>query len=135
MRFRSIRPKDRLGRKGEKAAIAFLERKGYRILEQNLRLDPFGELDLVAEDGECLVFIEVKTRKSDADGGAVEAVGMKKRRSLHRLAMAYMNRRNRPECPMRFDVVAITWPEKAAPRIDHYRDAFDIPPPLKTDNK
>lgn len=121
-----MRPKDRLGRAGERLAVEWLQSRGLRILECNRLIGP-GELDIVARDGDCLVFVEVKTRHGDDGGGAAAAVGESKRRSLYRSAQVYVSCNALDGLPMRFDVIAVTWPENEEPRIEHFRDAFDIP--------
>ena len=121
---RSTKQKDRLGRRGERIAIRTLRAKGYRILDRNIRL-PGGELDLVAFDGEYVVFVEVKTRRSRTAGGAVEAVSRSKRRRMRRLAESYLSRKRLDDRPARFDLVAITWADgHPTPEVEHLVDAF-----------
>ena len=85
-----------------------------------------GEFDLVAVDGRTVVFVEVKTRESHEAGHPVEAVDADKQARLTRLALAYLKRHDLLECPARFDVVAITWPERAGkPQIEHFANAFE----------
>ena len=76
---------------GEDAAVEALRRRGYRVLARNVRLRR-GELDVVAEEGGDLVFVEVKSRRSVAYGTPAEAVGFQKQRTLVRLAAAYLAR-------------------------------------------
>lgn len=96
----------RVGREGEEAAAAFLCARGYRILERNVRFRT-GELDLVAEEGGYLVFVEVKTRRSARCGHAAEAVTAAKQRRLLKLAAIYLAGRRGPVPPCRFDVVTV----------------------------
>lgn len=96
----------RIGRAGELAALALLVVKGYRLRHRNWRA-PFGELDLVLEHGETIVFVEVKTRSSDLFGGATGAFGRPKRAAVARTAAAYLSRYGLWERPCRFDLVAI----------------------------
>jgi putative endonuclease len=113
-----------LGNRGERAAARYLRRLGYRIIARQYA-SPFGEIDLVCLDGETLVFVEVKTRRSLAAGHPSEAVTAEKRRQLTRAALAYLKRHNRLEAPARFDVVAVVWPEdRSQPQIEHYKNAF-----------
>lgn len=95
-----------VGRAGEEAAAAYLAGLGYRILERNLRFRS-GELDLVAEEGGFLVFVEVKTRRGTGFGTAAEAVTAEKRRRLVKLASLYLARRGGAPPPCRFDVVTV----------------------------
>ena len=111
------------GRKGENLAVEYLTRNGLRLKERNYRTR-FGEIDLIFEDGDTLVFVEVKTRTSDAFADPFEAVGPQKRRRLTRTALAYMKARTRRDRSARFDVVSIVLNGEAA-RIEHVPDAFD----------
>lgn len=113
-----------LGNQGERKAAGFLRKQGFRILARQYA-NRFGEIDLIARDGDCLVFIEVKTRRSDAAGRPVEAVDVQKQRKLTQTAMAYLKRRGLLETRCRFDVVSIIWPEGSkTPEITHYKNAF-----------
>ena len=108
------------GRTAEARAARFLTARGYRIVDRNVR-SPLGELDLVAYDGDDLVFVEVRSRADDSTGRAEETVGPGKQRQLVRVATAYLVDRA-PRCDTcRFDVVAITGDE-----IDLFRDAFRV---------
>ena len=112
------------GNKGERAAARFLKRKGYRILARNAR-NRLGEIDLIALDGETLVFVEVKTRRSHGAGHPAEAVGASKQQQLTRAALSWLKSRNLLEHRCRFDVVAITWQPKGDPVIEHLVHAFE----------
>jgi putative endonuclease len=114
-----------LGRRGENAAARYLSRRGYVIVARGNR-DAIGEIDLVAVEGRTLVFIEVKTRTTQDAGHPADAVDAQKQRRLTRLALAYMKRHDLLENPARFDVIAITWPDKAnRPLIEHFQNAFE----------
>lgn len=114
-----------LGNKGERLAARFLKQQGYRILARQHRT-ALGEIDLIALDGECVVFVEVKTRRSSDAGHPAEAVGHHKQSQLTRLALAYLKRHNLLDHAARFDVVAIVWSqEKQPPEIVHYKNAFE----------
>ena len=114
-----------LGRRGEDAAARFLRRRGYLILERSSRSKP-GELDLVALDGQTIVFVEVKTRRQSETGHPAEAVTLDKQRRLTRLAVTWLKRHRLLEQPARFDVVAITWPDDGhRPTIEHFPNAFE----------
>lgn len=113
-----------LGDAGERRAARYLRAQGYRILARQYRT-AFGEIDLIALDGQCIVFVEVKTRRSRAAGLPEEAVDGAKQAQLTRLALAYLKRRGLLDRAARFDVVAILWSEGARePQIVHYRNAF-----------
>ena len=118
-----LKPKP-LGRRGEDAAARYLRRCGYIILARGHR-DNIGELDLVAVDGRTVVFIEVKTRTTHDAGHPADAVDEAKQRRLTRLALSYMKRHDLLECSARFDVVAVTWPARGRPTIEHFKSAFE----------
>ena len=99
-------PAKGLGPFGESWAKAYLEGLGYRVLAVNFRC-ALGEIDLVAEEGGELVFIEVKTRRNIAFGYPEEQLSSSKKRRLVKLAQWYLKRYRRKERPARFDVVAI----------------------------
>lgn len=97
----------RVGREGEEAAARFLEGRGYRIVARNVRFR-HGEIDIVAEDEGALVFVEVKTRRSDRFGTAAEAVNGAKQRQLVALASLYLaGLRSGTDRACRFDVVSV----------------------------
>jgi len=114
------------GDRGERAAARHLKRQGMRIIARQHR-SRLGEIDLIAFDAGRVVFVEVKTRKSDAAGRPEEAVTAAKQRQLTRLALEYLKRRRwLGKKSARFDVVAITWPHGSRrPEIAHFRDAFE----------
>ena len=97
----------KLGGRYEALAAKYLQSRGYEILEQNYRCR-FGEVDLIAKDGDYLTFIEVKYRRGPAQGGALAAVTPKKQRTLAKVAVFYLSsRQKRLDLPCRFDVVGI----------------------------
>jgi len=114
-----------LGHQGERAAEKHLRRKGYKIVARGLR-SRVGELDLVAVDGRTIVFVEVKTRRSQQSGHPSESVDEHKQRRVTRAALAFLKRHGLLEYRCRFDVVAIIWPEGSKrPQIEHYQSAFE----------
>ena len=111
------------GRRGEELAARYLVAHGFRILQHRFRTRS-GEIDLVAEEGETLAFIEVKTRSSAACGRPAEAVDRRKQARLTRAAEVYLARTGQYDAACRFDVVEV-WDEPGGEcRIDHIRDAF-----------
>lgn len=112
------------GNRGERAAVRFLKARGYRVLARQVR-NRLGEIDVIAADGDWIVFVEVKTRQSDAKGRPVEAVTLDKQRQLTRAALAWLKSRQLLDRRCRFDVIAITWREPDAPVIEHYIHAFE----------
>ena len=116
------------GRVAEDRAVAWLRRRGYRPVARNVR-NAGGELDLVAEDGDTLCFVEVKARGQNAFGGAVVAVDWKKRRRLIRAARAFLA--VHPwDGPCRFDVLAMDLEGGAGDgdgaRFTLLKDAFQV---------
>jgi putative endonuclease len=109
------------GRVAEEAAASWLAEQGYRILERNHR-NQAGEIDLVAEDGETLCFLEVKARADTLHGPALAAVGPRKRRRVARAAALYLALRG-VEPPCRFDVLAME-SEGGRWRFTLVKDAF-----------
>ncbi len=117
------RERQACGREGETRAAAFLAARGFTILARNVRA-PAGEIDLVALDGDTLVFCEIRTRRSRRQGGALESVTPRKQRQVVRVAEWFLA--GHPELharPMRFDVVAIDVCGDAL-AIAHVPDAF-----------
>ncbi len=94
------------GRVGEDAAVRTLVARGYVVLERNARTKR-GELDVVALDGDVLVFVEVRSRKDDAFGGAAATVDGRKQARVVRAAWSWLVRVPQPWPRCRFDVVAI----------------------------
>ena len=111
-----------LGRRGERAAERYLRRIGYRIVARNFRAAG-AEIDLVAIDGETLVFVEVKTRSSRAAGAPEEAVDERKQKQMRRAAEAFARRYRADEIEMRFDIVAVDASGKRL-EIELLRNAF-----------
>ena len=112
---------------GEAQAERALRQKGYAILGRRVHVGRRDELDLVARDGAVLVFVEVKTRKTEAFGRPGEAVNHAKRHYLSRAAVRYIKHlRQRPNA-FRFDVVEVIGTvDTPAPRIRHIENAFPL---------
>ncbi len=112
------------GNQGERLAAKTLQAKGYRILARNCR-SRWGEIDLIARDGNTIVFVEVKTRSQDDRGRPEEAVTITKQRQISRAASAWLqlHKLNHHRC--RFDVISIVWRTGEPPLIDHYQSAFE----------
>ena len=114
--------RQRLGTAGEDIACAELERLGYRILERNYR-SRFGEIDIVAQEDDTVVFVEVKTKTSGDFGDPVEEVTAQKQRQIVSMGEEYYSFRCRPDTQCRFDVVSVDLSVMPA-RITVYQDAF-----------
>jgi putative endonuclease len=115
--------RQRLGVSGEALAADHLRGLGYRIVAADVRT-PLGQLDLVARDGETLVFVEVKARAGTGFGLPQEAVGWQKMRKLRQLAAYYLQRQPHPG-PVRFDVVGLVVKEGRVLRLDHVKNAIE----------
>lgn len=118
-----------LGARGEDLAASFLKKNGYRILDRNYRC-ALGEIDIVARDGDVLVFVEVKTKSSrNFAPPQLSVTGLKKKRMV-RLSSEYLSKKGLREVDCRFDVVAITEAGGGGRHsIELIRDAFRIDGP------
>jgi putative endonuclease len=113
-----------LAREGEAAAREYLERRGVRILVRNFACAA-GEIDLIGRHGDALVFIEVKTRTSNAFGPPHLAVHRRKQRQIARAAQWFLAQQRMPEVLCRFDVLAVLVPRRGGPpRIEWVQNAF-----------
>ncbi|HUT72966.1 MAG TPA: YraN family protein [Desulfatiglandales bacterium] len=113
-----------LGKFGEDLARNRLKDLGYRVLETNYRC-PLGEIDLIARDGETLVFVEIKTRRNQPSSLAKEAVHKRKQVQLSKAALAYMKHKNLWGSKARFDVVAIGVSD-GKKEVEIIQDAFEL---------
>jgi len=111
-----------LGLDGEDIACRALEARGYRILARRYRTR-IGEIDVVARQGACMVFVEVKTRRDGRFGDPAAAVTAEKQRRLAVMASDYLARHRLERAPARFDVVAVTTAD-GRPRVEVIVDAF-----------
>jgi putative endonuclease len=110
------------GKRGEDLACEELRQRGYAILERRFRTR-FGEIDIVARDGQIIAFVEVKARSNSKFGTPLESITWQKRQRLGRMAAQYLSWKGLHRAGCRFDVVAIT--EEAGTRIEVIRNAFD----------
>ena len=109
-----------IGRDGEKIAAEYLRNNGYRIVEKNYK-NRFGEIDVIAKEGQTVVFVEVKTRKTSSYGTPSSAVDSKKQQRMGKAAVTYLTEKRLIHHPVRFDVVSICDGE-----IEVIRDAFEL---------
>ena len=117
----------RRGTRGETLACRFLRRQGYKILYRNFRGRRGGEIDIVCRDDDTLVFVEVKTRKSEDFGRPFEAIRADQRKRITRGGLAWLRMLNNPDILFRFDVVEVIIPEDAKPRLEVIKNAFQLP--------
>ncbi len=113
------------GREGESAAIAFLKKKGYRILEKNFR-SKVGEIDIIAEQAGVIVFIEVKARSDHEFGHPFDALTPTKQKKIVQTAQSFLARKRIVDKPMRFDVVALTSDPHGSWKIELLENAFQV---------
>lgn len=113
-----------LGDRGEIIAADFLAGQGYQVLEKKLRA-PFGELDLIVQKDQILIFVEVKTRSTVQLGLPEEAVDLPKQKQMTRLAEWYFQKNSLHHMKMRFDVIAILYDGRSEPQIRHIQNAFE----------
>ncbi len=111
-----------LGERGENVAARFLRDKGLKVLLRNYRC-PLGEIDIIARDGDVLVFVEVKTRTAD-EPTPEDQVNHHKQHQLSKVAKTYLSRYGAAQPPARFDVVAVIWADGADPVVRHTPSAF-----------
>ena len=116
--------RQQLGESGEDLACRELAARGYAILARRYRTR-HGEIDVVARDGETIVFVEVRLKTTGEFGSAAESVTPWKQRRVAAMAVDYLARNHLTDRPCRFDVVAIDILERGAPRITVIQSAFD----------
>ena len=120
--YDQFHPKLSLGDRGEIQAERFLLRSGWIIIARSYSTD-LGEIDLIAVNGESLVFVEVKTRSSLERGLPEDAIDSDKIRRISQMAQQYLHH----QTSIRFDVISILWAEDESPQLKHYKNAFQAP--------
>lgn len=109
-----------IGKKHENEAVNFLKNSGYKIIEQNFKLLPIGEIDIIAKDKNTIVFVEVKYRKNNLFGSPSQFVNKSKQQKITRTALCYI-KKNNIKSDIRFDVISICDSE-----IEHIKNAFCV---------
>jgi putative endonuclease len=113
-----------LGRRGELVAERYLLKQGYWIIDHSFG-EKVGEIDLIASDGNSVIFVEVKARTSDVAGDPTEAVDLEKQRHITQTARLFAVKNRLENSSMRFDVISILWPDLSkSPNIKHFQNAF-----------
>ena len=120
----------RRGELGERAAKKFLQKLGLKFLAANFRSDR-GEIDLIFRDGDCLVFIEVKTRSSEGWTRPAAAVDARKKKLLSLTALDYLRRLKNPEVKFRFDIVEVLLADGVVKEIRHLPNTFTLSKPYR----
>ena len=118
------------GAKGERWARRYLRRRGLKFLTANFR-SRRGEIDLIFRDGDCLVFVEVKTRSSEAWTRPAAAVNAERQRRLSHAAMDYLKLLRNPPVRFRFDVVEVLLRDGGLREIRHLPNTFPLSPPYR----
>jgi putative endonuclease len=118
------------GKLGEREAKRYLQRLGLKFLVANYSAGR-SEIDLIFRDQTCLVFVEVKTRSSEAWTRPAAAVNAKKRRLLSRAALQYLHRIRDPEVPIRFDIVEVLLADGTVREIRHLPNTFSLSSPYR----
>jgi len=118
--------RDALGRRGEDEAAKYLRSRGYRIVGRRERVLR-GDIDIVALDDRCVVFVEVRSKSDTRHGHPAETVGPAKQRRIAELATAYIRRHRLEDCQVRIDVVTVLFPAGGPPVVEHYQNAFESP--------
>ncbi len=114
-----------LGQEGESAAIDFLKKKSYRILEKNFR-SKLGEIDIIAEQNGVIIFIEVKARSNHEFGHPFTALTPAKQKKIIQTAQGFLAQKRIVNKPVRFDVVALTAESSNSWKIELLEDAFQL---------
>jgi putative endonuclease len=120
----------RRGELGERAAKRHLQKLGLKFLTANFRSER-GEIDLVFRDGDCLIFIEVKTRSSEGWSRPAAAVNARKRRLLSQTALDYLRLLKNPEVKTRFDIVEVLLADGDVREIRHLPNTFSLSKPYR----
>jgi putative endonuclease len=120
----------RRGRLGERAAKKFLRRQGLKFLAANFRSQR-GEIDLILRDGDCLAFVEVKTRSSGGWTRPAAAVNAQRRRRLSQAALDYLQLLKNPPVKIRFDIVEVLLTDGKAHEIRHLPNTFAMTKPFR----
>jgi putative endonuclease len=118
------------GEVGERAAKKHLQQLGLKFLTANFH-SPRGEIDLVFREGDCLVFVEVKTRSSESWTRPAAAVNAHKRRLLSQTALDYLKRLKNPPVKIRFDIVEVLLKEGEVSEVRHLPNTFAMPKPYR----
>jgi putative endonuclease len=120
----------RRGELGERAAKKYLQQQGLKFLAANFRSER-GEIDLIFRDGDCLAFIEVKTRSSEDWARPAAAVNAERRRRLSRAALDYLRLLKDPQVKIRFDIVEVLLADGEIREIRHLPDTFAMAKPFR----
>ncbi len=111
-----------LGSRAEKLALNFLKKQGLKLIQKNYSCR-YGEIDIVMQDSDYLVFVEVRYRKSMQFGGALASIDQRKQQKLRNSAEHYLNHHKKVDTPCRFDILCING-DLRKPQMDWIQNAF-----------
>ncbi len=111
-----------VGNRGESLAEDYIKRKGYKIIHRNYRCK-LGEIDIIAKDGDTIVFIEVRTKQNENFGSPQDSVTSTKISKISKTALNFIQEKNLSGYSYRFDFIAITF-SQGKPNIEHIENAF-----------
>jgi len=114
--------KQLLGRQSEDLAARYLQKNGYKIITKNYSCRQ-GEIDIIAQEKDILVFVEVRSKQNQRHGLPIETIDKNKQMKIRKAAANYLYHQGKNDCYCRFDVVAVLW-ENNTSQISLYRDAF-----------
>jgi putative endonuclease len=120
----------RRGELGERAAKKYLQKQGLKFLTANFRSER-GEIDLIFRDGDCLAFVEVKTRSSEGWSRPAAAVNAERRRRLSQCALDYLRKLKNPAVKIRFDIVEVLLADGEVREIRHLPNTFAMSKPFR----
>jgi putative endonuclease len=120
----------RRGELGERAAKKYLQKSGLKFLTANFRSER-GEIDLIFRDGDCLAFVEVKTRSSEDWSRPAAAVNAERRRRLSQCALDYLRKLKNPPVKIRFDIVEVLLADGEVREIRHLPNTFQMSKPYR----
>ena len=130
LKRKPLPPHLQAGRLGEQASRKHLKRQGLKFLTANFRTER-GEIDLVMRDGDCLVFVEVKTRSSEEWRRPAAAVDKERRRRLTRAGLDYLSLLKKPPVKVRFDIVEVLLSDGWVREIRHLPNSFEMSRPYR----
>jgi putative endonuclease len=119
-----LNKRQKFGEKGEEIAVRHLRKNGYKIIETNYRTR-LGEIDIIAQDQDTIVFAEVKTRRSVQFGNPKQAVTIRKQKKISMVALYYLKATGQSSARARFDVVAVI-SNRDKPQVEIIKNAFEL---------
>jgi len=119
-----LNKRQKFGEKGEELAVRRLKKSGYKIIETNYR-NPLGEIDIIAKEGDTIVFVEVKSRRSIRFGNPKQAITVRKQKKISMVALCYLKATGQGAARARFDVVTVI-SNQDKPQVEIIKNAFEL---------